>query len=140
MSNGVNKVILVGRLGNDPEIRQASNGSIAKLSLATSESWTDKQSGQKQERTEWHKVTLFGPLAGIAKKYLHKGSLIYIEGSLKTDKYENKDGVTVYSTGIVGRTMQMLGGKADSPRQSNGSGQSKPVTSAPVNFEEDVPF
>lgn len=111
MARGINKVILVGNLGADPEVRYTGSGTaIATLSVATSESWTDKQSGEKQERTEWHRVKLFGRLAEIAGEYLKKGRQIYIEGSLRTDKYTGQDGVERYSTDIIGNEMQMLGG------------------------------
>jgi single-strand DNA-binding protein len=111
MSRGVNKVILVGNLGNDPDTRYTPSGAaITTISIATSESWTDKQTGQKQERTEWHKVTFFGRLAEIASEYLKKGRQVYVEGSLRTDKYTDKQGVERYSTGVIANEMQMLGG------------------------------
>jgi single-strand DNA-binding protein len=111
MARGINKVILVGNLGSDPEVRYTAGGTaIASLSVATSEQWTDKQSGQKQERTEWHRVKLFGRLAEIAGEYLKKGRQVYIEGSLRTDKYTGKDGVERYSTDIIASDLQMLGG------------------------------
>ncbi|MFC3650236.1 single-stranded DNA-binding protein [Dyella humi] len=111
MARGINKVILVGNLGADPEVRYTAGGTaIASLSVATSEQWTDKQSGQKQERTEWHRVKLFGRLAEIAGEYLKKGRQVYVEGSLRTDKYTGKDGVERYSTDIVASELQMLGG------------------------------
>ena len=111
MSCGINKVILVGHLGADPEVRYTAGGTaIASLSIATSEQWTDKQSGQKQERTEWHRVKLFGRLAEIAGEYLKKGRQVYIEGSLRTDKYTDKQGVERYSTDIIASELQMLGG------------------------------
>jgi single-strand DNA-binding protein len=111
MARGINKVILVGNLGADPEVRYTGGGTaIASLRIATSEQWTDKQSGQKQERTEWHRVKLFGRLAEIAGEYLKKGRQVYIEGSLRTDKYTDKDGVERYSTDIIANDLQMLGG------------------------------
>jgi single-strand DNA-binding protein len=111
MARGINKVILVGNLGADPEVRYTGSGTaIASLSIATSEQWTDKQSGQKQERTEWHRVKLFGRLAEIAGEYLKKGRQVYVEGSLRTDKYTGKDGVERYSTDIIASDLQMLGG------------------------------
>ncbi len=111
MARGVNKVIIVGNLGADPDVRQTGGGTtITTLSLATSESWTDKQSGEKQERTEWHRVKMFGRLAEIAGEYLKKGRQVYIEGSLRTDKYTDKQGVEKYSTDIIANEMQMLGG------------------------------
>ena len=111
MARGINKVILVGNLGADPEVRYTAGGTaIASLSVATSEQWTDKQSGQKQERTEWHRVKLFGRLAEIAGEYLKKGRQVYVEGSLRTDKYTDKQGVERYSTEIIASDLQMLGG------------------------------
>ena len=111
MARGINKVILVGNLGADPEVRYTAGGTaIASLSVATSEQWTDKQSGQKQERTEWHRVKLFGRLAEIAGEYLKKGRQVYVEGSLRTDKYTDKQGVERYSTDIIASELQMLGG------------------------------
>jgi single-strand DNA-binding protein len=112
MARGINKVIIVGNLGADPETRYTGSGTaITSLRIATSEAWTDKQSGEKQERTEWHRVKLFGKLAEIAGEYLKKGRQVYIEGSLRTDKYTDKDGVERYSTDIIGNEMQMLGGQ-----------------------------
>ncbi|MBA2077330.1 MAG: single-stranded DNA-binding protein [Rhodanobacter sp. 68-29] len=124
MARGVNKVILVGNLGNDPEVRYTTSGSaIATLSVATSESWTDKQSGERQERTEWHRVKMFGKLAEIAGEYLKKGRQVYIEGSLRTDKYTDKNGVEKYSTDIVASDMQMLGGPGGEGGGSGGGFQ-----------------
>ena len=111
MARGINKVIIVGNLGADPETRYTGSGTaITSLRIATSEQWTDKQSGEKQERTEWHRVKLFGKLAEIAGEYLKKGRQVYIEGSLRTDKYTDKDGIERYSTDIIANEMQMLGG------------------------------
>jgi single-strand DNA-binding protein len=113
MARGINKVILVGNLGADPETRAMPSGStVANLRIATSESWRDKQSGEQQERTEWHRVVLFGRLGEVAAEYLKKGSQVYIEGSLRTRKWQDKQGVERYSTEIVGNEMQMLGGRA----------------------------
>jgi len=110
---GVNKVIIVGNLGADPEIRYtAGGGAITNLRVATSEKWKDKQSGEDQERTEWHRIVFFGKLAEIAGQYLKKGSSVYVEGSLRTNKYTDKEGVEKYSTDIVGSEMHMLGGRA----------------------------
>jgi single-strand DNA-binding protein len=103
---------LVGNLGADPETRYTqSGGAITSIRIATSESWTDKQSGEKQERTEWHRIKFFGKLAEIAGEYLRKGSQVYVEGSLRTDKYTDKDGIERFSTDIIADVMQMLGGK-----------------------------
>ncbi|HEX5124008.1 MAG TPA: single-stranded DNA-binding protein, partial [Rhodanobacteraceae bacterium] len=111
MARGINKVILVGNLGADPETRYTANGgAITNIRLATSEAWKDKQTGENQERTEWHRVVLFGKLGEIAGEYLKKGRQVYIEGSLRTNKYTDKDGIERYSTDIVANEMQMLGG------------------------------
>ena len=111
MAGSVNKVILIGNVGADPEIRRTQDGRpIANIRIATSESWTDKTTNQKQERTEWHRIKFFGRLAEIAAEYLKKGRQVYVEGSLRTDKYTDKDGVERYSTDIVANEMQMLGG------------------------------
>lgn len=132
MARGINKVILVGNLGADPEMRHTGGGTaVTTLNLATSESWTDKQSGEKVEKTEWHRVKLFGRLAEIAGDYLKKGRQVYIEGSLRTDKYTDKQGIERYSTDIIASEMQMLGGNeggggGGAPRerpQSSGGGQ-----------------
>jgi single-strand DNA-binding protein len=121
MARGINKVILVGNLGADPEVRYTGGGTaIASLRIATSEQWTDKQSGQKQERTEWHRVKLFGRLAEIAGEYLKKGRQVYIEGSLRTDKYTDKDGVERYSTDIIANDLQMLGGGGEGGGSTGG--------------------
>ena len=120
MARGVNKVILVGTCGQDPEVRYLPNGNaVTNLSLATSEQWTDKQSGQKVERTEWHRVSLFGKVAEIAGEYLRKGSQCYIEGKLQTREWE-KDGIKRYTTEIVvdmQGTMQLLGGRPQNQQQ-----------------------
>lgn len=129
MARGINKVIIVGNLGADPETRYTGNGAaITTIRLATSEQWTDKQSGEKQERTEWHRVKLFGRLAEIAGEYLKKGRQVYIEGSLRTDKYTDKDGIERFSTDIIAAEMQMLGGNAGEGggggyQRSQGGGQ-----------------
>ncbi|WP_026376621.1 single-stranded DNA-binding protein [Aestuariibacter salexigens] len=121
-SRGVNKVILVGNLGNDPEVRYMPNGNaVANLSLATSESWKDQQ-GQLQERTEWHRVTMYRRLAEVAGEYLKKGSQIYIEGKLQTRKWQDQNGQDRYTTEIIADQMQMLGGRA----QNDGGYQGQP--------------
>lgn len=112
MARGVNKVILVGNLGADPETRAMPSGStVANIRIATSESWKDKQTGEQQERTEWHRVALFGRLGEIAAEYLRKGSQVYIEGSIRTRKWQDKEGKERFSTEIVANDMQMLGGR-----------------------------
>src|SRR6202034_771297 len=112
MARGINKVILIGNLGADPETRAMPSGTtVANLRVATSESWRDKQSGEQQERTEWHRVAFFGRLAEVAGEYLRKGSQVYIEGSLRTRKWQDKQGNERHSTEIVGNDLQMLGGR-----------------------------
>ena len=121
MAKGINKVILVGSLGQDPETRYTQSGSaITNISIATNESWTDKQSGQKQERTEWHRVVFFNRLAEIAGEYLRKGSQVYVEGSLRTRKWQDQQGQDRYTTEVVAAEMQMLGGKQDGQGQQGG--------------------
>jgi len=116
---GVNKVILVGTLGNDPEVKfLPSGGAVTNISVATSETWKDKNTGQKQEKTEWHKAVFFGKLAEIAGEYLKKASQVYLEGSLRTRKWQNKDGVDMYTTEVVCDEMQMLGGKPEGNQQA----------------------
>jgi len=126
MARGVNKVILIGNLGADPETRaMPSGGTVANLRIATSESWRDKTSGEQQERTEWHRVALFGRLAEIASEYLRKGSQVYIEGSLRTRKWQDKQGQERYSTEIVGNELQMLGGRGGGGGAEGGGGGSR---------------
>lgn len=123
MARGINKVILIGHLGADPETRAMPSGmTVANLRLATTESWKDKQSGEQQERTEWHNVALFGRLGEIAAEYLRKGSQVYIEGRLRTRKWQDKDGRDRYTTEIVGSDMQMLGGRGAGGGGTSGSG------------------
>jgi single-strand DNA-binding protein len=151
---GINKVILVGRLGQDIELKYtASNDAVANLSVATSEAWTDK-SGQRQEKTEWHRVVMFRKLAEIANQYLHKGSQVYIEGKLQTRKWQDNTGADRYTTEIVGQTMQMLDSKGSSgnntgeaPSQPAPSAANTQTTQAPITpvetndgFEDDIPF
>lgn len=135
MARGVNKVILVGTCGQDPEVRYLPNGNaVTNLSLATSEKWTDKQTGQKVEKTEWHRVSLFGKVAEIAGEYLRKGSQVYIEGKLQTREWE-KDGIKRYTTEIVvdmQGTMQLLGGRPQQDdQQGGGNHQQAPRQQAP---------
>jgi single-strand DNA-binding protein len=122
MARGVNKVILIGNLGADPETRAMPSGTtVANLRIATSESWRDKQTGEQQERTEWHRVALFGRLAEVAAEYLRKGSQVYIEGSLRTRKWQDKQGNERYSTEIVGNDMQMIGGRGGGGAAAGGT-------------------
>lgn len=140
MSRGVNKVILVGNLGADPETRyMPSGGAVTNIRLATSEQWTDKTTNEKQERTEWHRVVLFNRLGEIAAEYLRKGSQVYIEGSIRTDEYQDKKtGEDRYSTQIIAREMQLLGGRDGGAGSSAGGAQQ----SAPAggDFDDDIPF
>ena len=150
----VNKVILVGNLGADPESRYMPNGdAVCNIRLATTESWKDKASGEKREITEWHRVVFYRRLAEIAGQYLKKGTPIYIEGRIRTRKWQDKDGQDRYTTEIEATEMQMLGrreGQGDAPREGGasygggaGSGapaQRKPATSNVGDFEDDIPF
>ncbi|MBI6188706.1 single-stranded DNA-binding protein [Providencia rettgeri] len=151
-SRGVCKVILIGHLGQDPEIRYMPNGgAIANLTLATSESWRDKQSGEMREKTEWHRVIIFGKLAEVAGEYLKKGSQIYIEGSLQTRKWQDQSGQDRYTTEVVvniGGSMQMLGGNGNSnqagsqqsARQPQQSQQQAPQNEPPMDWDDNIPF
>lgn len=157
MSNGVNKVIIVGRLGQDPDLRYAASGTaVCVISVATEESWKDKGTGEKQARTEWHRIKFFGKLAEIAGEYLKKGSQVYVEGSIRTDKYTDKEGVERFSTSIIASEMQMLGGKGEggdqrkaedkpasggqAPRRQRQAEQSGPVQSTIDDFDDSIPF
>ena len=135
MARGVNKVILVGNLGADPEVKYTAGGTaVCTLSVATSESWKDKQTGEQQERTEWHRVKMFGRLAEIAGEYLKKGRQVYVEGSIRTEKYTDKEGIQRYSTDIIGNEMQMLGGNEGGGGGGGGSrerGGDRPERGAP---------
>ena len=137
MARGINKVILIGNLGADPETRAMPSGTtVANLRVATSESWRDKQTGEQQERTEWHRVALFGRLAEIAGEYLRKGSQVYIEGSLRTRKWQDKQGNVRYSTEIVGNELQMLGGRGGAAAGGGSATTGAASTSAPAYAEE----
>ena len=151
MARGVNTVILVGNLGKDPEVRYSPSGSaMANVTLATTESWKDKQTGEKQEKTEWHRVVFFNRLAEIVGEYLKKGSQVYVEGRLQTRKWQGQDGQDRYTTEIVANEMQMLGGRAGggtsdwAASQDSGAGQAAPApasSSPPADdFDDDVPF
>ncbi|MBT0442265.1 single-stranded DNA-binding protein [Morganella morganii] len=152
-SRGVNKVILIGNLGQDPEVRYLpQGGAVTNITLATSESWRDKQSGEMKEKTEWHRVVVFGKLAEVAGEYLRKGSQVYIEGRLQTRKWQDQQGQERYSTEVVvniGGSMQMLSGR------STGNGSAPPVENLkpqqrtqrppaqnepPMDFDDDIPF
>ena len=143
MGKGVNKVILVGNLGNDPDVRTTAGGTvITTISVATSESWKDKQTGEKQERTEWHRVKFFGKLAEIAGEYLKKGRQVYVEGSIRSDKYTDKEGIDRYSFDIVAENMQMIGGQGDQqPRQpAQAPRQASKAAPPQDDFEDEIPF
>jgi single-strand DNA-binding protein len=153
MARGINKVILVGNLGADPDTRYMPSGkAVTNIRIATSESWKDKQTGDQQERTEWHTVVLFDKLGEIAAEYLRKGSQVYIEGSLRTRKWQDKEGKDRYSTEIVARDMQMLGGRGgaggggergearSSARPTGEDRAPAPVSNDPGEFDDDIPF
>ena len=146
MARGINKVILVGHLGADPETRYMPSGSaVTNLRVATSESWKDKSSGEQQERTEWHRVAMFGRLAEIAAEYLRKGSQVYLEGSLRTRKWQDKEsGADRYSTEIIANEMQMLGGRSDASAPARSGSAPAPAAAAgsgpPDEFNDDIPF
>lgn len=158
MARGINKVILIGNLGADPEVRfMPSGGAVANLRIATSETWKDKQTGENQERTEWHTVALFNRLAEIAGEYLKKGSKVYIEGSLRTRKWQDKNGQDRYTTEIICNDMQMLdsrgGGNANAPSDPDASSSSsssmgsnnRPQNTASAapntsDLDDDIPF
>ncbi len=148
MARGVNKVILVGNLGADPEVRYTQAGAaVTTISIATTDSWKDKQSGERQERTEWHRVVFFSRLAEIAGEYLKKGSQVYVEGRIQTRKWQDKDGNDRYTTEVVGNEMQMLGSRA-----GGGGGGGAPADGPPAkapapapapasdDFDDDIPF
>ena len=151
MAGSLNKVLLIGRLGNDPEIKQTQGGkSFASLSLATSDSWKDKSSGEKKEKTEWHRVVIFNEgLVNVVQQYLKKGAQIYIEGQLTTNKYTDNNGQEKYSTQIVlqgfNSTLKMLGGNArsdenDSSQSSASSALPSEEMSSPADLDDEVPF
>ena len=155
MARGINKVIIVGNLGNDPEVRVTpGNTQIVRISIATSSGWKDKQSGEMQERTEWHRVVFFNRLAEIAAQYLRKGAKVYIEGSLRTSKYNDKNGVEKYTTEIIANEMQMLDARGGAAQGGASDGYQEPYSAAPMNmnsskapapagdvaFDDDIPF
>ncbi len=153
MARGVNKVILIGNLGNDPEVRYTPNGNaVANVTLATSMTWIDKQTGELQERTEWHRIVFFNRLAEIVGEYLHKGSKIYVEGSLRTRKWQDKSGIDRYTTEVIANEMHMLdsrhhsnsnqaGNEADSSsKEKSGTTQASSPTEGSPEFDDDIPF
>jgi len=149
MARGVNKVILVGNLGKDPEVRyMPSGGAVTNITLATSEQWKDKQSGEKRENTEWHRIVFFGRLAEIAGEYLKKGSQVYVEGRLQTRKWQGQDGQDRYTTEIIANEMQMLGSRSGAGGgYSQDMGDSHADEREPAmaaassdDFDDDIPF
>ena len=150
MARGVNKVILVGNLGRDPEVRYAASGSaIANVTIATTDSWKDRQSGERQERTEWHRVVFFGRLAEIVSEYLKKGSQVYVEGRLQTRKWQDQSGADRYTTEIVANEMQMLGSRGGGAPRDDAEFDQSPAQSAETvtdpasgggDFDDDIPF
>lgn len=139
---GINKVIIVGHLGNEPEMRSMPNGeAVANISIATSESWTDKTTGERKEVTEWHRIVLYRRLAEIAGQYLHKGSQVYVEGRLKTRKWQDNNGQDRYTTEIQGDNLQMLGSaqapSAAAPKPTAAQPNQPPATD---NFDDNIPF
>ncbi|HEY5740408.1 MAG TPA: single-stranded DNA-binding protein [Gammaproteobacteria bacterium] len=144
MARGVNKVILVGNLGNDPDTRYMPSGSaVTNLSVATNESWKDKQTGEQKDRTEWHKVAMFGRLAEIAAEYLRKGSQVYIEGKLRTRKWQDQNGNDRWTTEIIADEMQMLGGRTGAGAPAMGDSPppaAPPPEPSPDEFDDDIPF
>jgi single-strand DNA-binding protein len=149
VARGVNKAILLGNLGRDPEVRYSPDGkAVANVTLATSESWKDKNTGEKVEKTEWHRVVFFGKLAEVAGEYLKKGAQIYIEGRIQTRKWKDRDGVDRYTTEIIGDEMRMLGSKGSATSTSERPAAS-PAAAAPAgageksagsDFDDDIPF
>ncbi|WP_457913719.1 single-stranded DNA-binding protein [Candidatus Gillettellia adelgis] len=152
-TRGINKVILVGNLGQDPEIRYIPNGTaVVNITLATSESWRDKTTGEQKEKTEWHRVVLFGKVAEVAGEYLHKGSQVYIEGSLHTRKWTDQSGIDKYTTEVIvniNGTMQMLGSRQSTATRTGNSQQARSIQSStsvtsshelPITFDDDIPF
>ena len=148
MARGVNKVIIVGNLGGDPETRYMPSGAaVTNLTVATNESWKDKQTGEQKERTEWHKVAMFNRLAEIAAEYLRKGSQVYIEGKLRTRKWQDQNGQDRWTTEIIADEMQMLGGRGGAGGGSGsfgggqqGGGGGAPPQPGPDDFDDDIPF
>lgn len=151
MSRGVNKVIIIGNLGDDPTVRYSQSGAaVCNLSIATSESWKDKNSGEQKTETEWHRVVIYQRLAEIAGEYLRKGSKVYIEGKLKTRKWQDQQGVERYTTEIVANELQMLDGRGEGQQQSaggaqaasgaKGGGYQKPAQQPQADFDDDIPF
>lgn len=169
MARGINKVMIMGNLGADPEVRyMPSGGAVANLRVATTESWKDRQTGEKQERTEWHRIVLYNRLGEIAGQYLKKGSRVYVEGSIRTNKWQDQNGNDRYTTEIIANNMQMIDSKGSSgggasfeddgseqssgsysgassggsnpQSQNKGSSSKAPATTADEDFDDDIPF
>ncbi|MFO1408206.1 MAG: single-stranded DNA-binding protein [Steroidobacteraceae bacterium] len=151
MARGINKVIIVGNLGQDPETRYMPSGkAVTNLRIATSESWKDKQTGEQKEQTEWHSVVMYDRLAEIAAEYLRKGSQVYVEGKLRTRKWQDKEGRDRYTTEVIANEMQMLGGRSgggagtESRAEPRSSGAERPAAapaaSSGSEFDDDIPF
>jgi len=143
MARGVNKVIIVGNLGADPDAKSMPSGNmVANFSVATTESWNDRDTGERQEKTEWHRVVFFGRIAEIADQYLKKGSQVYVEGKLQTRKWEDRDGNERWTTEIVGSQLEMLGDRMGSgSSQSNNMDQSTSKSNfSDDEFDDDIPF
>ena len=143
MARGINKVIILGNLGSAPDARYMPNGNaVTNISVATTDSWKDKESGERLEKTEWHRVVFFGRLAEIASEYLKKGSQVYVEGRLQTRKWEDKEGNDRWTTEIVANEMQMLGGRISSPSNSDNVNAPKSSNSEfeSNDFDDDIPF
>lgn len=143
MSRGVNKVILIGNLGQDPEVKYMPNGNaVANVTLATSESWKDKNTGEQIDKTEWHRVVFFRRLAEVVGEYLKKGSKVYIEGKLITRKWQDKNGADRWTTEVVADQMQMLDSRGNAPANSGTAQSASQSAPAPVNndFDDDIPF
>ncbi len=144
MARGINKVILIGNLGADPEVRYTPGGqAIANVRLATNESWRDRETGEQQERTEWHRVVFFGKVAETVKEYLRKGSQIYVEGRIRTNKWQDKDGQDRYTTEIVANDMQMLGGRGTGSFDRDAPVEQRQPAAGPASepeLDDDVPF
>ena len=143
MARGINKAIVVGTLGQDPDVKATASGStVTTVSVATNESWKDKQTGQQQERTEWHRILMFGKLAEIAAQYLEKGSQAYFEGRIQTRKWQDQSGADRYTTEIVANEMQMLGGGANTGTHGKAQGSQHPNQTGgmPVDDDSKIPF
>ncbi len=148
-NRGVNKVILIGNLGQDPEVRYTPNGNaVANVTLATSMTWRDKTNGELQERTEWHRIVFFNRLAEIVGEYLHKGSKVYVEGSLRTRKWQDKDGQNRYTTEVIANEMHILdnrgangnGGSSQKTETNQDNTATTDMAEDSVNFDDDIPF